>query len=187
MHKSLKASAWILGACALVVAAICAHFRDNIRGYYRFKTLCEADGGLRVLHPLKKNAGWLVRKGDYSMAASKYVAFVRYVDGSPHDVHYRSGLLSDENSYVVTPANVDIPVIYELRSIEERLPNEARTSRSGYEVWEIATQTLMVRWYKIGYSTFDQNRTLLAAPSGQACYPDEQFYAPENHSKYFAD
>jgi hypothetical protein len=175
-----------LVAISLVVAGVMlAYFSDNIRGYYRFKGLCETEGGLRVLHPLRRGVGWLGRKGDHSLAAFPDVAFLRYRDGAEFDVRYRSGLVSDERSYDTSPAHKDNEVTYELRWISESLPNEVRATRSCYEVREITTGVVMLRWCQIGYSTFRQDRTLLAAPSGQACYFAGDFFASENQPRYF--
>lgn len=41
------------------------------------------------------------------------------------------------------------------------------------------------RLIQIGYSTFDQNRTLLAAPSGNACHSWAGIWSKENQTKYF--
>jgi hypothetical protein len=186
MNESGKFIAKTIAGIAFAAVFVGWYFSDNIRGYYRFKELCETDGGLKVFHPLQKLVGWRARKGDFSIAAVKNVAFVRYVDrGLEFDARYRSGLVSSERSYDISPAHEGEPILYELRWINERLPDETRMGRSGYEVREIATERLMIRWYQIGYSTFDQDRTLLAAPSGQACYSLGEFFSPDNQSKYF--
>jgi hypothetical protein len=187
VHKSIKFVTKVVAGVALAIGLVGLYFADNIRGYYRFKELCETDGGLMVLHPMKKHVGWRGRKGDYSFASFKDVAFVRYVDGAEYDVRYRSGLISNDLSYDVSPASEAEPVLYEIRWISERLPNEIRTSRSGFEIREIATGRLMVRWYQIGYSTFNQDRTLLAAPSGQTCKDWRSFFAQESQPKYFSN
>lgn len=187
MRKSTKFAAVAAG----VIAIGAAYFADNIRGYYRFKEICEAEGGLRVLHPLQRGVGWFSpqRGGGLDAAAFRGVAFVRFQDagGARMDYRYRAGPIRDLRSYQATPADESKPTIYEIRSVNEGIPSERRTSRSGYEVTEIATGRLMLRWYQIGYSTFNQDRTLFAAPSGQACHRASAFFDPVNQAKYFSE
>jgi hypothetical protein len=187
MRKSMKVAVIAVG----VVVAGATYFAENIRGYYRFKELCETEGGLRVLHPLQKGVGWRVSShgGGLEAASFRDVAFVRMpnAQGQLMDFRYRGGRSWDERSYEATPIDEAKPVIYEIKWTDERLPGERRTSRSGWEMREIATGRLMARWYQIGYSTFDQDRTLLAAPSGQACHRWNAFFTAENQAKYFAD
>jgi len=185
MRKGVQAIIWV----GVAVGVIGLYFSSNVRGYYRFKEICEKEGGLRVFHPLKKGAGWKAKKhwGHLMAAHLEHVAFVRYVDGAEYDIRYRGGLVGLDESYDISLADEKKPVVYELVAINQSLAGETRTSRSGYEVREIATGRLMVRWYQIGYSTFDQDHTLLAAPSGQACYFAGDFSTPENQAKYFSD
>jgi hypothetical protein len=174
---------------ALCLAAVVLYFATNIRGYYRFKELCAQEGGLRVYQHLTPNVGWQAKKhwGHMGVAHMERVAFARYSDnGTLLDMRYRAGPTGVESSYEIKPADEPLPVVYELRSVNESLPGELRTSRSGYEVREIATGKLLVRWYQIGFSMFDQDKTLLAAPSGQACSPVDGFWDSANQAKYFA-
>lgn len=185
MRKAMKAIVIVV----VVIFGGLLYFADNIRGYYRFKEMCGVEGGLRVYHPLKKGVGWMTMKhgGRLGMAQMKDVAFVRYADqGLLFDMRYRSGPLGVEASYEIAPADETKPVVYELRVVDERLAGERRTSRSGYEVREIASDRLMLRWYQIAYSTFDQDKTLLAAPSAQACHAVDDFFSSDNYPKYFA-
>ena len=185
MNKAIRGGVIAIG----IVVAIAAYFSDNIRGYYRFKELCETEGGLKVFHPMQKNVGWVAKKhwGHLSAAHMQNVAFARYVDGdgSEYDIRYRSGPIGDDRSYDITPADKNRPAIYSLVSFSEDVPGASRTSRSGYEVREISSGQVMVRWSQIGYSTFDQDHTLLAAPSGQVCHSWHDFDTPESEAKYF--
>ena len=176
-------------ALAVVIALglLLTYFADNIHGYVRFKQLCDTECGLHVAQPLKKGLGWRARKADYSLAAWANVAFVRYLDVIEYDVRYRSGPTSDERSYLVAPADETAKVTYELYWKNEPVPNESRLSRACYEVREASSKALMLRWCQIGYSTFNQDRTLLAAPSGQACHFAGDFFARENQSRYFVE
>jgi len=119
----------------------------------------------------------------------KQVAFGRYVDanGTLRDIRYRTGPIGAEASYDIVSADITKPVVYSLTMFTEAVPETHRTHRSGYEVREIATGRLMVRWTQVGYSTFDQDHTLLAAPSGQVCHSWHDFDNPENQAKYFAN
>ena len=191
MHKYIKAVAKFTAGIALAAVLVGWYFADNIRGYYRFKELCRTDGGLKVINSLRKNVGWLAQSKDGGLivASFKDVAFVRIPDASGRlfDYRYISGRIEEESSYDKVPANEAASVIYEVHRVDEPLLDEVRTNRSGYEIREISTKHLMVRWYQIGFRTFNQDKTLFAAPSGQACYSWDGFFVSENQAKFFSN
>jgi hypothetical protein len=176
-----------LVALAMSIAVL-AWFAPNIYGNYRFKAICEKEGGLRVFHQLRRGVPWQSNSfGSYGVAGRGAVSFVRL----PHpargllDYRYRSGPVDDDRSYEVTPADPSTQPVYEIRSIQEPLADELRLARSGYEVREIATDRLMLRWYQFRYELFDQDKTLLAAPSGVFCHKSGDFFELSNFNKYF--
>jgi hypothetical protein len=184
----LTNSALVVPAILLVVLG---YFVPNIYGYYRFKVICDKEGGLRVHHKLRRGEGWAAHaSGAYDVASfDDNVPFVRMPDRFGHlfDYRYRGGLPGDDRSYEATPANTALPVVYEIRSVSEQLSDETRLRRSGFEVREMTTGRLMIRWYQFGYSVFDQNRTLFAAPSLAICHPYNGFFEPLSYRSYFVD
>lgn len=193
----------------MVVLVIVIFFFDNIRGYYRFKELCEAEGGLRVYHKLQKDVGWTVTPTDpifaeesaRAIASFDHVQFARYTDkkdGITYDLRYfgqRDNWRDKQNKslYDRKLADLSKPVIYEWRDINEHILGESRTSRSGNEVWGITSKQLMLRWYEIRHSTFNQDKTLLGAPSNEQCPKlpkkwshDMGIFDPKNIEQYFA-
>ncbi len=185
MRRAVKITLMVLA----VPVAVLAYFAPNIHGYYRFKHFCETEGGLRVYHKLQRGVPWQANHfGSYSVASHGTVPFVR-VDrlGELLDMRYRGGPAGNDRSYDIVPADLSVSPVYEIRLVNERLPDELRLGRSGYEVREIATGRLMVRWYQFGYGRFEQNRTLLAAPSGIDCHRSYNFFEAGNFKTYFDD
>jgi hypothetical protein len=186
MRRAVKITLMVLA----VPVAILAYFAPNIHGYYRFKQVCESEGGLRIHHKLQRGVPWQSNFfGGYSVSSHGVVPFVRLVwfNRQLQDVRYRSGPAGDDRSYDAAPADLSVSPSYEVRLVTEMLPGELRLSRSGYEVREIATGRLMVRWYQFSYGRFDQGRTLLAAPSGIDCHRTYAFFEAGNFKTYFDD
>jgi hypothetical protein len=164
-----------------------AYFAPNIRGYYRFKEICDAEGGLRVHQRLKRNVGWLVIGGAPTWPLTlEHVAFTRGKNrfGKMTDYRYLGGYgpmwrNSEE------PANLAIPVAYEVRWINEQVPNELRLRKYGHEIRDITTGEILVRWYQFNYGTFDQDRTILAAPSGVVCFDYGQLQSSSTYEQLF--
>lgn len=174
-------------ATGLVVLAVLVYFAENIIGYYRFQKLCESEGGVRILHPLRKDVGWLAPEGTLGLAAMYGVGFTRFERGGMFfDRRYKGrGLPLQPSSYDERPANTSIQVIYELTNFNESVAGFTRTNISGYEVREIPSGRLMIRWTQVGYSKFDQDRTLFAAPSSEVCYYAGEFANRTNAERYF--
>lgn len=171
-----------------VPVAVLAYFAPNVHGYYRFKHFCETEGGLRIHHKLQKGVAWQAanHRGNSSIASHGTVPFIRvHRNGQLLDVRYRGGPPDYDRSYDVVPADLAVSPGYEIGFVNERLPDELRLGRSGYEVREIKTGRLMVRWYQFGYGRFDQDRTLLAAPSGIFCHDWNAFFKAGNFNTYF--
>lgn len=172
-----------------VPAAVLAYFAPNLWGYYRFTQYCEHEGGLRIHHKLKKGVPWQADHfGSYSVASHGTVPFIRVRrSGALFDMRYWAGPPDDDRSYHAVPSDLSVSPGYEIRLVRERLPDELRLSRTGYEVHEIATGRLMVSWYQFSFSRFDQDRTLLAAPSSISCHSGDAFFESSNFTSYFDD
>lgn len=165
---------------------VLAYFAPNIRGYYRFKEICDVEGGLRVFEKIKKNQGWLVPDGPIGLA---HIAFQRGKNrfGEARDYRYVGGRLGDDRSFSESPIDPALVPMYEYRFINVALPGELRTRKFGYEVWDISSGRLMARWYQISYSRFEQERTLLAAPSGIVCHSAKGWHERGTVNELFVD
>lgn len=103
------------------------------------------------------------------------VAFVRYrneQDGQLYDVYRVPKLKVGDDSLAQQPADLSKSVIYEYRWQHAVLKEELRMSTTLYEVIDLRTSKNAATYKKFGYSKFDRDRTLFAAPSGGACPED---------------
>ena len=75
----------------------------------------------------------------------------------------------DPENYEFLPANFEDKPVYQLENFSENIPNEIRLARSGYRIRDLRTNQLMVVIERFGYGLFDQDKTILAAPSGHNC------------------
>src|SRR5437868_10592772 len=77
---------------SIIFLSIFAFFFSNIKGYYRFKQYCEAEGGLRVYEPLERNVGWAAKDKEHAAFTSVLdsVGFVRYIENDKELDHFRS-------------------------------------------------------------------------------------------------
>ena len=79
-------------------------FAPNIYGYFRFKSYCSSEGGLRVYEQLEKNVGWLAKDEYDARAVSqlKDIGFVRYIDkndGNEYDLRYTGNNPQRDSSF----------------------------------------------------------------------------------------
>lgn len=179
MKTFLKFLAWPVA----IVLFIGLYFSSNIRGYYRFKEICEKEAGLHVYQPLERNVGWTVRGNRiYNTefpVLLKDVAFVRYEDtqngkyGNFYDVYRVPKQKTGDPGYAQQPADQSKAVVYQYRvQMIDRIPNELRMGARHYEVINLKTGELAVRYSEFGYSKFNVDKTILAAPSGEGCPED---------------
>jgi hypothetical protein len=151
---------------SLVGALIGGYFASNIKGYYRFKEICQKEGGLRVYQPLEKGVGWRVRI-ECSSCKEGYrdqsiyptfdgVAFLRFRDES-------SGALMDKilipptqlrGQYTEkrTLADLSKPVIYEYIEIRKNVANETRLTSSEFQVIDQRSGKIVVTNKDFSYS-----------------------------------
>ncbi|WP_028450738.1 hypothetical protein [Chitinibacter tainanensis] len=184
---------------AMVVGLILIIFNENIRGYYRFKAICEKESGLRVYQKLEQGVGWLA--DSYSnaryVATIQGVGFVRYVgqDGITYDLRYLKGHPGDDTSFDKKAADLTKPVLYSFKFVLEDIQGELRLARAGFEIrdvrslkhddsMKISTAKLVARIYRFDYSRFDQDKTILAAPSRITC-SSYHIETPENRAQLF--
>ncbi|KQV96606.1 MULTISPECIES: hypothetical protein [unclassified Roseateles] len=165
--------------CGSVVLAVGLLFADNLWGYYRFKTVCAAQGGMHGNQLLERDAGWMVREGHVasvryplSFEAVKFVRYRNEQDGLTYDVYRQEKHTVTDPGYVETAANLNEPVFYEHRFRLEDVPNELRLRSSSHEVIDLRTSEVIASYRTFLFSQFEQSRTLLAAPSLVHC-PDD--------------
>lgn len=176
-----------LGWCAAILLSVGLLFFDNIRGYYRFKAVCRAQGGAHVSQLLERNVGWRVSGGHISEArfplSFDEVAFVRYKneqDGLERDVYRVEKKSVTDLGYVEKPADIRLPVIYEYRFDIKDLQSETRLSTAVNEVIDLRTSAQAAVYTMFIYSEFEPSRTLLAAPSLVTCPDDTVRLDPKN-------
>lgn len=174
---------------AIVTGLILLLFNDNIRGYYRFKAICEKEGGLRVYQKLQPGVGWMA-DSEYearSAALLKNVGFVRYTNPTTHilyDIRYLKGNPGNDASFDKRPADLAMPVLYAWERVSDQIQGELRLKRFGYEITDLQKKQLAVRIYEFSYSQFNQDKTFLAAPSLRLCASDD-IWASKYEAKLF--
>jgi hypothetical protein len=172
MRKVFKILVWPV----CIALAIGLFFADNIKGYYRFKELCATEAGLKVYQPLERDVGWFADGDIYSaipMTSYDAVAFVRYHNTNEdkwYDVHRAKRLKVSDLDYTQQPADLSKPVVYQSRVINHHdLPNEVRMGAQVTEFIDLRVNQLVASYTILGYSKFNPQNTLLAAPSGIGC------------------
>ena len=172
--RLLKLAVWPLALILLVAL----YFADNIRGYYRFKELCATEAGLKVYQPLERGVGWLTEGRLQDAGAMTHldaVAFVRYrnsEDGHWYDVYRVARRKVGDDDYAQQPADLGKPVMYQRKWSTKPLPNESRMGITKDEFIDLRTNQIVATYTELGYSKFNPQTTLLAAPSGVGC-PDD--------------
>jgi hypothetical protein len=182
------------------------YFLDNIRGYYRFKELCQQEKQLVITSKLERDVGWKINSNEptarsyaFLLAGLPHVKFVRFRDWKDHDfydVSYvgKAPKVADggaskrgdwEKDYEVRPANLDSEVVYGWETFSETLSTETRMSRSGYRFTDLRSKKVVFSLTELGYSTFDRNHTLLDAPSGNLCGNTGKIWEQEIQSQIF--
>ena len=175
MHKNIKSILMIL----IVPALIAVFFFDNIRGYYRFKELCNIEKTKQIVNKVEPNMGWVFNEDVpsttlfvFPTAALPHVKFVRFKDYDNkqiYDARYLGGRIYSKESFDVKLADLAQKPVYAWKQIQEEFPKELRTSRYGDQIIDLRTNKVIVNLTNIGYGLFDRNHTLLDAPSGNTC------------------
>lgn len=187
----MKSWVKVIAYISIIPLITVLYFIDNIRGYYRFKELCQQEKQLVITSKLERNVGWeinlkKVATRDYAshIAGLPHIKFVRFRDWNDHqlyDVYYvgsaprvaffegRLNKRELQKDYELHPSDLDNKVIYHLEAFVENLPSEIRMSRAGYRVTDVRSKKIVMSISQLGYSTFDRERTLFDAPSGNVC------------------
>lgn len=175
MSRALKFVIWPLSVALLMGL----YFLDNIRGYYRFKEICEKDAGLHIYRPLERNVGWTVSGGKIYgtgfVVQFNEVAFVRYrneKDGNLYDVFRAPKLKVGDPGYAQQPADVSKAAVYKFDVQTIDLPNEVRLGAQHFDVTDLRSGKAAARYSRFSYGKFNPDNTILGAPSGESCPED---------------
>ncbi|WP_155739115.1 hypothetical protein [Ralstonia solanacearum] len=182
--KVLLATIVSIFSLFLVFFVFVFYFYDNFIGYYKFRGYCNGEAGVRIFARIEPNKGWEAggKSSAKALAALRGVGFARYVDEQTkeeYDVIYLSGSVQRDSSFQIRPADARMSVAYTLRFVNQRLDNEIRLSKVGYEVVDVGRGSIVAHFYNFGYSLFDVDHTFLGAPSGVECFSDWAGYMPE--------
>lgn len=211
--KKLKAflnstTAQIIG---VLILAILIYFFDNIKGYYRFKQLCDEHQELIVYKKLEPNVGWQVDVNTrfHRDSVSEYLYFIpqikffRFQDYKNRQIYdgwfvgservpyerYNWGVYprpsGDAVNFKFVEGNMDISPIYQIERFTESVPGELRLSLLGLRVIDLRTQQKVMEISELWYGFFDRKKTLLDAPSGHLCRAYPSVFSAEIQQQFF--
>lgn len=203
----MKSWVKVIAYISIVPLLTVLYFIDNIRGYYRFKELCQQEKPLVINSKLEKDVGWQIDlkkmvTSDYAaqIAGLPHIKFVRFRNWKDHelyDVYYVGttprvadggrtlSRMNRQEVFNVQPANLENQVIYQWGDFNETLSAEVRMSRGGYRFTDLRTNKIVLSFTELGYSTFDRGRTLFDAPSGNLCGNAGKIWEQEIQSQIF--
>lgn len=171
----MKDAIKIIISLSIIPLLIGIFFFSNIKGYYRFKQYCEAEGGLRVYEKLERNVGWLAKDKYEAMQVSSLsgVGFVRYTDDKDkriYDVKYIEGNPQYDNSYEFKVSDDKPSTKYVWKSIDEPISDEIRLSRFGHEILSISDNKILIRYFMFSYQTTDPKSTPFGPAQKMTCF-----------------
>jgi hypothetical protein len=173
MNNSAKKILKIFLIIAIFPAIIGLYFFDNIKGYYKFKEYCAKEGGLHTYKKLEKNAGVMARSKAQARVASsmKSIGFARYIENEQsYDVTYNGGFPANEKSYQVDLSDISKTPLYSWKKDRISIAGELRLVKTNYQLVDTLSKSVLVDFITFYYSTFERNKTLLAAPSVVSCH-----------------
>jgi hypothetical protein len=178
--KIMRPKISFIGYLSIAPLLIGLIFFSNIKGYFRFISICAQEGGLRVYEPLEKNVGWWAKDKYQARAAALLagVGFVRYTDKADnitYDIRFLGGNPQKDSSFIKSPADTSKLLTYQWRYINGRLENELRLGRQGYEILDISDDRVLVRFYIFGYSILDRDHTPLETRASVGCFDEKSF------------
>lgn len=150
-------------------------FASNIYGYFRFKSYCANEGGLRVYEKLERNVGWMADDYDSAHMAAQleYVEFVRYFDkkdGNTYDLRYLGGDPQDDTSFEKKIADESKNIKYVWEDISESVVEEIRLQKYGERILNFKNKKILASYYVFGYEKFDGAHTILGGSTEEYCF-----------------
>lgn len=180
MNSLIKLVIWMTAILALPTL----YFAPNIYGYYRFKSICEKEGGLKVFQLLQRGVGWRTTVGLSQNPVAYFSAeYSRYQnkEGVLSDIRLISEKKSQyfDRDFKISVAESSKSPVYEYRESYEKVSNETRLLVTKTEVLDVATRSTLVIYKTFSYETFEQDRTLLGAASASSC-PQHANFGPQD-------
>ena len=168
----MKRPSKIVAVLIAIPIVISLFFSSNIYNYFRFKSYCSDEGGLRVYEKLEKNIGLMADDYDSAhMAAQlKYIDFVRYKekkDGLFYDLRYIGGEPQSINSYSKVLADESKHTLYYWNEVNYFVKNEKNLFKFGYEITDINRKNMLARYYMFEYLLYIGP---LDSKSTQSCF-----------------
>ena len=150
-------------------------FSSNIYGYFRFKSYCSNEGGLRVYEKLERNVGWWAKDKYAAMETSSLdgVGFVRFtgLENKDYDLLVEGNRDSLNPNYHIEDSNDSKVVIYRL-DIEKSKTVVYEPSSVTYKTVRIRDDKIMSEFKVFYYSFFNSDRTPLNANQRFSCYAE---------------
>ncbi len=162
---------WLFGLGCLLAL----YFSPNLYGLYRFKAICGKEGGLRVYATLAVNELHLTEDGGGQyLSTFNGVRVGRSKDkktGEWMDTKLVSARpLGPYSKYERSPSDLTQQPRYKWVWVDQKLTDELRLGRSGWEIYDLRTNALAVRYYTYGYHLFNPATVLLGAgPASDTC------------------
>lgn len=168
-YLSMNLSIWVF----FFAGIIAIYFSDNIKGYYKFKHLCETEAGSMVYGKLESNVGWEVETRGLRRVPVffKEVAFVRFPDrrNELYEIRYKSGPREERKSYFVDEANILLTTKYRFSQQRTQIDEKLLVGKRIAKIIDIETKQTMYEFIGFDYSMFNRHKTFLGAPSGRTC------------------
>lgn len=177
----IKKNKWITAFLSILAIGTIYNL-DSIIGQWKFKRLCETEGGPKFYIPIEKNAGWTVKEiGKYAYQSPFYfgqVAFSRYTNEKGETIDVYGGGPRGNRKYTFTPVDKTKKIRYLYRYVNGKYPNDKRFSWSRREVIDLQLNQIAASYTSIGYAWTTPERVILAAPTTQVCWidPFEDFF-----------
>lgn len=169
MKPLIKAFIWI----AAIAALLGLYFASNIKGYNRFKEICEKDSGFTLTQKLTPDQGWMVdSEGDRAPFTYPQVAFLRFKngkDGKTYDMYRQAKKKVEDPEYALKPADLTKQVKYKYQFSTGRVSNETRIGFDKKEVFDVNTKQLLVSYKTYTYRLFDSDKTLFGFTIPYSC------------------
>jgi hypothetical protein len=171
---------------AAIAALLGLYFASNIKGYYRFKEICEKEGGLKISETLILDKGWSSDKnGGLKPLALEGVAFVRFEDGegtqSGDWYRVKKQRVTDDR-FDKRPINPSNQIKYQYKTTVENMPNELRMQKIEESITDIENGRQVFLYRSFTYEQFERSRTILDAPSAVSC-PKYAISGPQNSNR----
>lgn len=160
MRLLTKALIWFVAIAALIGL----YFFSNIKGYYRFKEICEKEGGLKVYQPLEKGVGWQTLEfsgassAKYLLELSDGIEYVRFrtAKGEEFDLKRKSQARDSfgNPSYEEIPSNSQFEPRYVYAEQQIAFEDLPRTQHYKTTIAEASTKKILVQYQDFVYRPF---------------------------------